>query len=47
MYPFPQCVNPAVRTYVDAQTAFMNELSQTIWRAFRQAFQLNMSLGRV
>lgn len=46
MYPFPQSVNPAVRTYVDAQTAFMNELSQTVSRAFQQVFQLNMQLGQ-
>lgn len=46
MYPFPQSVNPAVRTHVDAQTAFMNELSQTVSRAFQQVFQLNMQLGQ-
>lgn len=46
MYPFPQSVNPAVRTHFDAQTAFMNELSQTVSRAFQQVFQLNMQLGQ-
>jgi len=46
MYPFPQSVNPAVRTHIDAQTAFLNELSQTVSRAFQQVFQLNMQLGQ-
>ncbi len=46
MYPFPQSVNPAVRTHFDAQTAFMNELSQTVSRAFQQVLQLNMQLGQ-
>jgi len=46
MYPFPQSVNPAMRSHFDAQTAFMNELSQTMSRAFQQVFQLNMQLGQ-
>jgi phasin family protein len=46
MYPFPQSVNPAVRSHIDAQTAFMNELSQTMSRSFQQVFQLNMQLGQ-
>jgi phasin family protein len=45
MYPFPQSVNPAVRSHLDAQMAFMNELSQTMSRSFQQVFQLNMQLG--
>jgi len=46
MYPFPQSVNPAVRAHIEAQSAFMNELSQTVSRAFQQVFQLNMQLGQ-
>lgn len=46
MYPYPQSVTPALRTHIDAQTAFMNELSQTISRSFQQVFQLNMQLGQ-
>lgn len=46
MYPFPQSVNPAVRSHIDAQAAFLNELSQTISRSFQQVFQLNMQLGQ-
>ena len=46
MYPFPQSVNPAVRSHMDAQAAFLNELSQTVSRSFQQVFQLNMQLGQ-
>jgi phasin family protein len=46
MYPFPQSVNPAVRSHIDAQSAFLNELSQTMSRSFQQVFQLNMQLGQ-
>lgn len=45
MYPFPQSVNPAVRSHLDAQMAFANELSQTMSRSMQQLFQLNMQLG--
>lgn len=44
MYPFDQSVNPAVRSHIDAQTAFMNELSQTVAHSFQQVIQLNMQL---
>jgi phasin family protein len=46
MYPYPQSVTPAVRSHIDAQTAFLNDLSQTISRSLQQAFQLNMQLGQ-
>lgn len=46
MYPFPQSVNPAVRSHLDAQVAFLNDLSQTMSRSFQQALQLNMQLGQ-
>jgi len=46
MYPYPQSVNPAVRSHLDAQVAFFNELSQTVARSFQQACQLNMQLGQ-
>jgi len=35
-----------MRSHFDAQTAFMNELSQTMSRSFQQVFQLNMQLGQ-
>jgi phasin family protein len=46
MYPFPQSVNPAVRSHLDAQVAFLNDLSQTMSRSLQQVFQLNMQLGQ-
>lgn len=46
MYPFPQSVTPAVRSHIDAQTAYLNELSQTMSRSFQQVIQLNMQLGQ-
>ena len=46
MYPYPQSVNPALRSHIDAQTAFLNDLSQTMTRSLQQVFQLNMQLGQ-
>jgi phasin family protein len=44
MFPYPQAVNPAVRTHVDAQTAFMNDLSKSMFRTFQQMIDLNIQL---
>jgi phasin family protein len=44
MFPYPQSVNPAVRTHVDAQTAFMNDMSKSIFRTFQQMIDLNIQL---
>jgi phasin family protein len=44
MYPFPQAVAPAVRTHVDAQTAYLNDISKSIFRSFQQMFDLNIQL---
>ena len=46
MFPFPQAVNPAVRTHVDAQTAYMNDLSKSIFRSFQQMIDLNIQLAQ-
>jgi len=46
MYPYPQSINPAVRSHIDAQAAFFNELAQTMSRSFQQVFQLNIQLGQ-
>ncbi|MGJ7913928.1 phasin family protein [Massilia sp. LXY-6] len=46
MYPFPQSVNPALRSHLDAQVAFFNELSQVMSRSFQQVGQLNMQLNQ-
>lgn len=44
MYPFSQSVKPAVRTHVDAQTAFLNDMSKSMFRSMQQVFDLNMQL---
>lgn len=44
MYPFPQAVNPAVRTRIDAQTAFLNDMSRSMFRSFQQMCDLNIQL---
>ncbi len=44
MCPFPQTVNPAVRTHVDAQTAFLNDMSKSLFRSFQQMCDLNIQL---
>jgi phasin family protein len=44
MYPFPPALNPALRSHVDAQTAYMNDISKSMFRAFRQMIDLNIQL---
>jgi phasin family protein len=44
MYPFPQNVTPAVRTHVDAQTAFLNDMSKSLFKSFSQMCELNIQL---
>lgn len=46
MFPFPQTVNPAVRTHVDAQTAFLNDMSKSIFHSFQQMIDLNIQLAQ-
>lgn len=46
MYPFPQSVTPAVRTHLDAQTNFMNDVSKSIFRSFQQVVELNIQLAQ-
>src|SRR5437764_9077704 len=46
MYPFPQSATPAVRSHIDAQVNFFNELTQTLSRSYQQMVQLNMQLGQ-
>ena len=46
MYPFPQSVTPAVRTHMDAQTAFVNDLSKSLFRSFQQMCELNIQLAQ-
>lgn len=44
MYPYTQSVNPALRSHIDAQVAFFNDLSKAISRSFQQVGQLNVQL---
>lgn len=44
MYPFPLSVNPAVRTHIDAQTAFANDMAKSMFQSFQQMCNLNIRL---
>jgi phasin family protein len=46
MYPFPHSATPAVRTHIDAQTAFLNDISKTIFNSFQRMFDLNIQLAQ-
>lgn len=44
MYPFSQAVTPAVRSHLDAQMSFMNDMSKSLFRSFQQLCDLNIQL---
>lgn len=44
MFPFSQNVTPAVRTHMDAQMSFMNDVSKSLFRSFQQLCDLNIQL---
>ena len=44
MYPFPQTIAPAVKTHLDAQTAFLNDMSKSLFSSFQQMCDLNIQL---
>ena len=46
MYPFPQSVTPAVRSHMDAQAAFVNEMSKFLFRSFQHMCDLNIQLAQ-
>lgn len=46
MYPFPPSVTPALRSHLDAQTDFINDVSKSIFQAFEQACKLNIQLAQ-
>jgi phasin family protein len=46
MYPFAQSVTPAVRSHLDAQISFMNDLSKSMFRSFQQMCDLNIQLAQ-
>lgn len=44
MYPYSQAVTPAVRTHLEAQTSFLNDVSKSLFRSFQQVCELNIQL---
>jgi phasin family protein len=46
MYPYSQAVTPAVRTHLEAQTSFLNDVSKSLFRSFQQVMELNMQLAQ-
>ncbi|GAB3466675.1 hypothetical protein GCM10027321_33070 [Massilia terrae] len=44
MYPFSQAVPPAVKTHLDAQTAYMSDMSRSMFRSFQRMCELNIQL---
>jgi phasin family protein len=46
MFPYSNSVNPAVRTHLDAQVAYFNDLSNMMSQSFQQVCQANMQLGQ-
>ncbi|WP_229420423.1 phasin family protein [Pseudoduganella albidiflava] len=46
MFPFSQAVTPAVRTHLNAQAAFLNDVSKSLTRSFQELCQLNIQLGQ-
>ncbi len=45
-YPFPQSMTPAVRTHLDAQAAFFNDMSKSVFKSFQQMCDLNIQLAQ-
>ncbi len=41
---FPQDVTPAVRSHMDAQAAFLNDMSKSMFQSFQQMCDLNIQL---
>ncbi len=46
MYPFSQSVNPELRSHLDAQVAYFNDISKSFSRSFQNLVQLNLQLGQ-
>ncbi len=46
MFPFSQSVTPAVRSHMDAQVSFMNDLSKSMFKSFQQMCDLNIQLAQ-
>ena len=46
MFSFPQSVTPAVRTHMEAQVAFLNDMSKSVFHSFQQICDLNIQLAQ-
>lgn len=46
MFPFLQSVTPAVRNHLNAQAAFLNDMSKSLSLSFQEMCQLNIQLGQ-
>ena len=46
MYPYAPFVVPAIRTHMDAQVAFFNELSKALFGTLKQVCDLNIHLSQ-
>ena len=44
MFPYSQSVTPAVRSHVDAQVSFLNDMSKSLFQSFQQLCDLNIQL---
>ena len=44
MFPYSQSVTPAVRTHLDAQMSFINDMSKSLFQSFQQLCDLNIQL---
>lgn len=44
MFPYSQSVTPAVRTHLDAQVSFLNDMSKSLFNSFQQLVALNIQL---
>jgi phasin family protein len=46
MFPYSKSVNPAVRTHLDSQVAYLNDLSNMMSHSFQQLCQANIQLSQ-
>lgn len=46
MFPFSQSVTPAVRSHLDAQVSFFNDISKQLSRSFQSLVDLNIQLSQ-
>jgi phasin family protein len=46
MFPFSHSVTPAVRSHLEAQVSFFNEMTKSMSQSFQSLCQLNLQLGQ-